>query len=83
MKENAVKEFLSKVDWNKNWSYHVLETEMQKFLGERPSLDIKYQKDVMINENTQETVEFQKLVSVGVIFTDDKNQIKKIEFLVD
>jgi hypothetical protein len=56
---------------------------MQKFLGERPSLDIKYKKDVMINEDTQETVEFQKLVSVGVIFTDDKNQIKKIEFLVD
>ena len=83
MKENAVREFLSEVDWNKNWSYHVLEAEMQKFLGERPSLDIKYQKDVMINENTQETVEFQKLVSVGVIFTDDKNQIKKIEFLVD
>jgi len=83
MKEAAIREFLSKVDWSKNWSYQVLENEMKSFLGERPTLDIKYQKDVSINENTQETIEIQKLVSVSVIFTDDKDKIKKLEFLID
>jgi hypothetical protein len=47
LKETAIREYISKIDWKKdNWSYQKVEEDMKRFLGERPSLDVQYQKDV-------------------------------------
>jgi hypothetical protein len=84
MKENAIREYISKIDFKRdNWSYTQIEEDMRKFLGERPSLDIKYVKDVMVNEVTSEAKEIKKISSVGIIFTDLDEKIKKIEILID
>jgi hypothetical protein len=84
LKELAIREYLSKVDWKRDkWSYVQLEEDMKRFLGERPTLEIKYEKDVMVNEVTGESKEFQKLAGVSIIFTDTDDKIKKIDFLVD
>ena len=84
LKESAIREYLHKVDWRRdNWSYVQIEEDMKKFLGERPSLEVKYEKDVMVNEVTGESREFSKIQSIGVIFTDTDDKIKKIEILVD
>jgi len=84
MKENAIREYISKIDFKRdNWSYIQIEEDMRKFLGERPSLDIKYVKDVMVNEVTSEAKEIKKISSVGIIFTDLDEKIKKIEILID
>lgn len=84
LKEQAIREYISRIDWKRdNWNYQVLEEQMRKFLGERPSLDIKYEKDVMVNEVSGESKEFSKITKVNVIFTDTDDKIKKIEILVD
>ena len=83
LKEQSIRSYLSKVNWRDNWSYNILEEDMRKFLGERPTLDIKYQKDVMVNEVSGESREFTKLSSVSVVFTDTNERLKKIEILID
>ena len=84
MKENAIRQYISKIDWKRdNWSYQRLEEDMRKFLGERPSLEVKYQKDVMVNEVSGESKEFDRILTVGIVFTDLDDKIKKIEILID
>ena len=84
LKETAIREYISKIDWKRdNWSYEILENDMKKFLGERPTLDVKYEKDVMVNEVSGESKEFNRLTKVSVIYTDTDDKIKKFEIIVD
>lgn len=84
MKETAIRQYLAKIDWKRdNWSYVQIEEDMKKFLGERPSLEINYKKDVMVNEISGEAKEFKKLSTVSVIFTDLDDKIKKVQILID
>jgi hypothetical protein len=84
LKEIAIREYISKINWRKdNWDYQTIEEQMRKFLGERPSLEVKYQKDVMVNEISGESKEFNKLVKVSVVFTDTDEHIKRISIIID
>ncbi len=84
LKEQAIRDYLSKVNWKRdNWSYSQLEESMRKFLGERPSMEVNYQKDVMVNEISGESKEIKRLESVSVVFTDTDDKIKKIKILID
>lgn len=84
LKETAIRQYISQIDWKRdNWSYHQVEEDMRKFLGERPSLEVKYAKDVMVNEVSGEAKEFTKIDKIGIIFTDTNDKIKKIEILID
>jgi hypothetical protein len=84
LKESAIREYISKIDWKRgNWSYVQVEEDMKRFLGERPTIEVSYEKDVMVNEVTGESKEFKKLSKLGVIFTDTDDKIKKIEILID
>ena len=84
LKESAIREYISKINWKRdNWSYVQVEEDMRKFLGERPTLEISYQKDVMVNEVTGESKEIKKLSNISVIFTDLDDKIKKIEIIID
>ena len=35
MKELAIRDYISKVNWKANWNYKVIEEDMRRFLGER------------------------------------------------
>jgi hypothetical protein len=83
LKETSIRQYMSQIDWKTNWNYQIIEEEMRRFLGERPSLDVKWKKDVMVNEFTGESKEINKIEKVCVIFTDLDEKIKKIEFIID
>jgi len=84
LKEIAIREYISKIDWKRdNWSYQRIEEDMKKFLGERPTLDVKYQKDVMVNEVSGESKEFNRLESISVIYTDTDDRIKSLTIMID
>lgn len=83
LKEQAIRDYLSKVNFKTNWSYQAIEEDMKKFLGERPSLQASYTKDVMLNEVTSEAKEIKKLEKIAVIFTDTDDKIKQVEILID
>jgi hypothetical protein len=83
LKEQAIRDYLSKVNFKTNWSYTAIEEEMRKFLGERPSLQPTYSKDVILNEVIGEAKEIKKLEKIAVIFTDTDDKVKKIEIMLD
>ena len=84
LKEVAIKEYVSKINWKRdNWSYQVIEEDMKRFLGERPTIDVTYEKDVMVNEVSGESKEFDRLTKVSVIYTDTDDKIKKVEIIID
>lgn len=83
LKEIAIREYISRINWKTDkWSYTQIEEDMKKFLGERPSLDIIYEKDVMVNEDTDEAKRIDILKQVNIIFTDDNDKIRKLEIMV-
>lgn len=83
LKEQAIRDYLAKVNFKTNWNYQAIEEDMRKFLGERPSLQASYRKDVILNEVMGEAQEIKKLEKIAIIFTDTDDRLKKIEILVD
>ena len=83
LKETSILEYLKTIDFKGEWSYEAIETDIARFIGERPSLDVTYKKDVMLMEGSAKAKEVRKLEKVAVIYTDLDNKIKKIEILID
>jgi hypothetical protein len=83
MRESAIRNYLSNIDFNKDWSYEIIEQEIQTIVGERPSMDVKYRKDVMLLEGSNRSKEITKLEEVSIVYTDLDNKIKRIKILID
>ena len=82
LKEQAIKQYLSNVDFRgDDWSLKKIKEDMRKFLGEEPGIDVLWEKDVMINEDTMESKEIEKVGKVSVVFFDLDEKFKKIEFI--
>ena len=62
MKENLIREYLIKVDFNRDdWSLSRIKQDMRTFLGEEPGIDIIYKKDVILNEVKGEAEEIKSM----------------------
>lgn len=83
MKADLIRKYMAGVDFKGGeWSIHTMAQEMQRFLGEVPSVDVGYRKDVMVTELTGIAKEIKVLDKVTVVFTDTDDKIKKIDFKV-
>lgn len=82
LKEIAIKDYISNVDFTGDWSLSKIKEDMRRFLGEEPGIDIIYKKDVMVNEVSGESKEFSGVNKVQIVFTDLDNKFRKLEFLV-
>ena len=84
MKEEIIRKYISKIDFNGDWSYRVIEAELGKMIGEMPAIDVQYQKDVMINEVTGTAKEVNRLHKVTIHYSDlqNENLMKRIEIIV-
>jgi hypothetical protein len=83
MKADLIRKYVSEIDFRgEDWSIHTMMQEMQKFLGEVPSVDVGYKKDVMVTELTGMSKEIKTVEKVSVVFTDTDDRIKRIDFLV-
>ncbi len=84
MKEMAIREYLSKIDFNRDdWKLSQIQKEMRMFLGEEPAIDIQYKKDVLINEILGEAQEIKKIDRISIVFTDLDDRFNKLEFIID
>jgi hypothetical protein len=84
MKEMAIREYISRIDFkNDDWKLSELKENMRRFLGEEPGIDVIYKKDVMVNEVSGESKEFVDVDKIQIIFTDTDDKFKKLEFLVN
>jgi len=82
LKQESIRNYLSKVNFRGEWSYKKIQDDMRIFLGETPAIDVKYIKDVSVNEISGESKEFDRLVKVSVIYTDTDNKIKKFDIVI-
>ena len=84
MKEMAIREYISNIDFNiDDWRISKIEEDLKKLLGEIPGLEISYKKDVMINEVMGTSEEIKSVEKVSIVFTDLDDKFKKLEFLID
>ncbi len=83
LKEIAIKDYISNIDFKGDWSLSKIKEDMRRFLGEEPGIDIVYKKDVMVNEVSGEAKEFVDVNKVQIIFTDTDDKFKKLEFIVN
>jgi hydrogenase maturation factor HypE len=83
MKEQLVREYISKINFKKDWNYEQVEEGMRKLLGERPFMDVNYVKDVMLNEVSGEAKEIKRIASVTLVFQETDNKFKKVIIPID
>ena len=83
LKEQAIRDYISKVNFKTDWNYAKIEEDMRRFLGERPFLDVQWKKDVMLNEVSGEAKEIKALEKISVIFTDTDDKLKSVTILID
>jgi len=83
MKEMAIRDYISSVDFKSNdWSHNKICEDMKVFLGEIPSFECFYKKDVMVNEVSGESKEFVTVDKIQIVFTDLDSKFKKLEFII-
>jgi hypothetical protein len=83
LKEMSIREYISNIDFKRDdWKLSKIKEDMRKFLGEEPGVDIKYKKDVMINETTGEAEEFVDIDKLSIVFYDTDEKFKKLEFII-
>ncbi len=81
MKADLIRKYITNINFKtEDWSIHTISQEMKKFLGEMPSVDVHYKKDVMVNEVTGLAKEIKALEKISIVFTDTDDKIKKLEF---
>jgi hypothetical protein len=82
MKENLIREYILGIDFRDNWGISKIKEDMKKFLGEEPGIDVTWEKDAMLNEETGEPEIIEKLKKITIVFTDLDDKYKKLEFLI-
>jgi hypothetical protein len=82
LKEMAIRDYISNVDFSGDWNFYKMKEDMRKFLGEEPGIEIVYKKDVMVNEVSGESKEFSSVNKIQIVFTDTNDKFRKIEFIV-
>ena len=83
MTEANIQKFIMDIDFNEDWSVDLIKESIQRMTGEVPGIKINYQKDVLINEIKGEAVEYKKLSSIEIVFTDLDNDIKRVEYIIN
>ena len=84
MKEEAIKEFISNIDFkSNNWKLSDIKNEMRKFLGEEPAIDIHYIKDAVILEGSTKASIVEKVNKIDIVFTNIDGKFKKLEFYIN
>lgn len=83
LKEHSIRQYMSNIDFkNDDWKVSRILEDMRKFLGEEPSIEVVYKKDVMINEVTGAAKEFVDVNKIQIVFTGTDNRFHKLEFIV-
>jgi hypothetical protein len=83
MKETLLHDYFGKINLrDPGLNLNRIEEDLVKLLGERPSVNPTWVKDVMLSEDRKNAREIKRLDSISVVFTDLDEKIKKIEFRV-
>lgn len=85
MKENAIREYISKIDFKRDdWKLSEIKEGLRRFLGEEPAVDLIYKKDVILNEVKGKAVEVKNVQKISIYFSENlDDKLTKLEFLID
>jgi len=80
-KEQIITEYLQSIDFNGDWNYKKIQRDLHNKLGEEPAINIKYIKDVVLNELNSEATEIKRIDTIDVIFSPNLDRkFKKLSF---
>ena len=83
IKENYVKEILKNIDFKGGkWTLESLKNKLKEGLGEFPAVDVKYKKDVSVNETTGDAIEIHEVDRIAIVFTGTDDSFKKVEIII-
>lgn len=84
IKEQMIRDYIQKIDFHSgDWSVPAMKETMKAFLGEEPAIEVKYKKDVAVNETTGRSYEFLDAEKLAIVFYDTTNTFKKLEFIIN
>ncbi len=82
MKESLIKDYVSGIDFRGNWGLSKMKEDMKRFIGEEPGIDVIWEKDAVLNEDTDEPEIIERVKKLIIVFTDTDEKYKKLEFLI-
>lgn len=75
LKEQMIQEYISTIDFNKDYSVSKMKSDIKKILGEFPGIELDYQKIKSVNETTKKDVIVDELLSVTIGFSDGEDSL--------
>jgi hypothetical protein len=83
-RRDLIIEYLKNVDWNSDWSYKKIKSDLKNTLGEEPAIDVNYKKDAILNEFNSETKEVLKVDTIDVIYSPNLDEeVKRVKIKID
>jgi hypothetical protein len=83
MKESLIREYILGINFNGEWGISKMKEDMKRFLGEEPGIDVQWEKDAILNEDTGQPEVIEKMKKISIVFTDIDDKYKKLDFLVN
>lgn len=83
IKEELIKNYINSIDFNyDDWNVNTIKEDLKKIIGEMPAIDIEYEKQVYIDESNRRAKEILKPQKMIIVFMDELDNYKKIEFII-
>lgn len=82
MKGELIRNYISTIDFRTEWDHNIIREDLKRILGEEPAIDVKWKRDVRINELRGKSEVFMEPETLDVIFTDVDDKIKKLSFKI-
>ena len=75
-KEKAINDYLSSIDMTSEFlDIDQIKQDLKSKLGEEPAIKFNYKREESVNEGTGEKISVEKLESMTIIFTIDREII--------
>jgi len=72
-RQQIIKEYLSRFPSDYDFNINTIMDDLHKLLGEKPAVDMKYEKIPILNEVLNEAVEKKVLTEISITYSPDHN----------
>lgn len=82
MKEEMIKNYMASLNINtENVSIKQIKEGLRNILFQDVNVDVRYEKDVMMNEDLKKAEEIDKIKYIDIFYFDESDHIKKLSFM--
>lgn len=83
MYKNSIKEYLSTINFNGEWSLSKIKQDLKSMLGYEPAVQVKWKKTNMMLEGKEKNIEAVEKITISYFYAGDiSTEPQKIEVLI-